>query len=219
MIDLHMHSFFSDGELIPSELIRRAEQKGYKALAITDHVDSSNLDFITPRLLAVCKKMSFSSGVLCLAGVEITHVDPKEIPELAIRARKLGAQVIVVHGETIVEPVKKGTNTMALKSDIDILAHPGLITASEARMAKKRNICLEISGRKGHSLCNGLVAQLAKKYSAPLVFDTDSHSPSDLTTWEQARKVISGAGITSLEASKMIANSKSIISKALSRSS
>ncbi len=42
MIDLHTHSFFSDGELIPSELIRRAEAIGYKAIAITDHVDSSN---------------------------------------------------------------------------------------------------------------------------------------------------------------------------------
>ncbi|WP_429885909.1 PHP domain-containing protein, partial [Geoalkalibacter halelectricus] len=48
MIDLHTHTLFSDGELIPAELIRRAAVAGYTALAITDHVDLSNLDFILP---------------------------------------------------------------------------------------------------------------------------------------------------------------------------
>ena len=51
MIDLHTHSLFSDGELLPSELIRRAYITGYTALAITDHVDSSNIDFVIPRIV------------------------------------------------------------------------------------------------------------------------------------------------------------------------
>ena len=38
-IDLHMHSLFSDGELLPSELARRALVLGHEAIAITDHVD------------------------------------------------------------------------------------------------------------------------------------------------------------------------------------
>ena len=45
--------------------------------------------------------------------------------------RGLGARIIVVHGETIVEPVRPGTNRKALESDVDILAHPGLITEDE----------------------------------------------------------------------------------------
>ena len=53
MIDLHTHTLFSDGELIPSELARRAVVKGYTALAMTDHGDLSNLDLIIPRLLRV----------------------------------------------------------------------------------------------------------------------------------------------------------------------
>jgi uncharacterized phage-associated protein len=32
MIDLHTHTLFSDGELLPSELVRRAEMTGYEAL-------------------------------------------------------------------------------------------------------------------------------------------------------------------------------------------
>ena len=58
MIDLHTHSIFSDGELIPSELVRRARIKGYRAIAITDHGDASNLDFIIPRVAGICEKLS-----------------------------------------------------------------------------------------------------------------------------------------------------------------
>ncbi|HEY3347739.1 MAG TPA: PHP domain-containing protein, partial [Nitrospirota bacterium] len=46
MIDLHTHTLFSDGVLIPAELVRRAEVKGYEAIGLTDHADSSNIDFI-----------------------------------------------------------------------------------------------------------------------------------------------------------------------------
>ena len=42
-IDLHMHSLFSDGELLPSELARRALKLNHEAIAITDHVDYSNI--------------------------------------------------------------------------------------------------------------------------------------------------------------------------------
>ncbi len=40
MIDLHTHTFFSDGELAPSELVRRAYLKGYKVIGLSDHADS-----------------------------------------------------------------------------------------------------------------------------------------------------------------------------------
>lgn len=35
--DLHVHSFYSDGDLSPSEVVRLAKQKGIKNLALTDH--------------------------------------------------------------------------------------------------------------------------------------------------------------------------------------
>jgi Predicted metal-dependent phosphoesterases (PHP family) len=37
LIDLHMHSSFSDGELKPNELIKLAVEKGIGTIAITDH--------------------------------------------------------------------------------------------------------------------------------------------------------------------------------------
>ncbi|MEN2985934.1 MAG: histidinol phosphate phosphatase domain-containing protein, partial [Thermodesulfovibrionaceae bacterium] len=155
MMDFHIHSVFSDGELIPAEIVRRAEQIGYKALAIADHADQSNIDLVVPRIIKVFREIQPFTSVILIPGVEITHVPPKLIPELAKEARKLGAKIIVVHGETLVEPVKEGTNEKALDSDIDILAHPGLIKEEEVKEAAKKGIYLEITSRKGHSLSNG----------------------------------------------------------------
>ena len=48
MIDLHTHSILSDGELLPSELARRAQVEGYRIIGISDHADPSNLDGRSP---------------------------------------------------------------------------------------------------------------------------------------------------------------------------
>jgi putative hydrolase len=152
MIDLHTHTILSDGDLIPSELARRADEKGYKVIAFTDHVDFSNIDFVIPAIIRVCEKINLNFRIKTIPGVEITHVNPIDIPNIAKIARNLGAKIIVVHGETIVEPVAKGTNKKALESDIDILAHPGILSEDEAKIALEKNIYIEISARKGHSL-------------------------------------------------------------------
>ncbi|GAB6184130.1 histidinol phosphate phosphatase domain-containing protein [Thermodesulfovibrio hydrogeniphilus] len=211
MIDLHIHSVFSDGELIPAEIIRRAEAIGYKALAITDHGDQSNIDLIIPRIVKVCRAIQPYTKVFLLPGIELTHVPPESIPELSKEARKLGAKIVVVHGETLVEPVKEGTNAIAVQSDIDILAHPGLITEEEVKEASQRGIYLEITARKGHSLSNGHVAKLALKYSAKLAINTDTHSPGDLISNEFACKILKGAGLTDAEVSQVFKNMEEIV--------
>lgn len=213
MIDLHTHSIFSDGELIPSELIRRAKVCGYEAIAITDHADRSNYDFIIPRIVTVCRFLNEHSGIQVLPGIELTHVPPQDIYSLVGEARRLGAHIIVVHGETIVEPVAPGTNKSALEADIDILAHPGLISEQDVRRAADRGICLEISSRKGHCLANGHVARLAVAYGARLVLNTDTHSPDDLLTDAMARAVVSGCGLPERYYDTMIENSRNLISK------
>ena len=217
MIDLHTHSIFSDGELIPSELVRRASVTGYRAIAITDHADFSNLDYMIPRIAKVAKKLGDNFGTQVLFGVELTHIPPALIEDAAAEARNLGAQLVVCHGETIAEPVAPGTNRAAILADIDILAHPGLISAEEVSLARENGVFLEISTRKGHSLCNGHVAAMARKYGADLVINTDSHSPGDLTPWEKAREVALGAGLTEDEVEKARCNSERIVEKILGK--
>ncbi len=196
MIDLHTHSFFSDGALIPSELVRRAEAKGLKAIGVTDHGDASNIDLIIPRLVAVAKQLNEVQRIIMIPGIELTHVPPSQIGGVAEHARALGAKIIIVHGETIVEPVAPGTNSAAVRADIDILAHPGLITFKDVQVAKDKGVLLEITARGGHSLTNGYVAAMAKKVGAGMVINTDTHHPGDLIDEAFAKKVVEGAGLT-----------------------
>lgn len=215
MIDLHTHTLFSDGELIPAELTRRAAVAGYRALAMTDHVDLSNLDFILPRLLKVAAMLGQAWGMTVLAGVELTHIPPTQMAEAAAMARQLGAQIIICHGETIVEPVAPGTNLAALAADIDILSHPGLLTAEEAALAAQRGIALEITTRKGHSLTNGHVVRMAQAAGAKLVVNNDAHAPGDLVSLEMARKIALGAGLDAAGFAACLRNSEALVKKAL----
>ncbi|MFQ6055999.1 MAG: histidinol phosphate phosphatase domain-containing protein [Methanosarcinales archaeon] len=194
MIDLHTHSIFSDGELIPSELVRRAIVCGYEVIAITDHVDFSNIEPVLKGIKKV-KYLEEEWNIRVIAGVELTHIPPRKIEKLATYARKLGAELIVVHGETPVEPVASGTNKAAVNADIDILAHPGFISIEDTEGAKQNDIYLEITARAGHNMTNGYVAKVAEQCSANLLVNTDAHSPDDLITSETAFKVAIGAGL------------------------
>ncbi|MEJ2688858.1 MAG: histidinol phosphate phosphatase domain-containing protein [Deltaproteobacteria bacterium] len=196
MIDLHTHSIFSDGELVPAEHVRRVEVLGYEAIAITDHADSSNIDFVVPRILAAARDLNRHCRTRLLAGIELTHVPPEMFGELVAAARKLGAQVVVGHGETVAEPVRHGTNHAAIAAGVDLLAHPGFITEEDARLAAEKGIFLELSGRKGHCLTNGHVARMAEKTGALLAVCADAHGPGDFLSLETARKVGLGAGIS-----------------------
>jgi histidinol phosphatase-like PHP family hydrolase len=211
MIDLHTHSIFSDGVLVPSELVRRAEVLGVKAIGITDHGDASNVDFVIPRLVAVCEELNRVNQIQAFPGIELTHVPPSQIGPLAERSRLLGAKLVVVHGETIVEPVAPGTNRAALDADIDILAHPGFISVEEVRTAASKKVFLEITTRKGHSLTNGYVAQLAKAHGAQMVLNSDAHTPSDLVTLQWAKRVAMGAGLTETDFLGMQENAESLL--------
>jgi putative hydrolase len=215
MIDLHTHSFFSDGELIPSELIRRAEAIGYKAIAITDHVDSSNIDLVVPRIVSALKRLKGFISIEAIPGAEITHVPPQIIHELVKEARNLGAKIVVVHGQTLVEPVAPGTNRAAIEANADILAHPGIISEEDLLLAKEKGVTLEITSRKGHSLSNGYVAQEAMRFGVPLCINTDAHSPSDLITKEYAIRILLGSGIEENRIDSIFENSKALLEKVL----
>jgi putative hydrolase len=217
MIDLHTHTLLSDGELLPSELIRRAKVRGYRIIGLSDHVDISNIERVAASVLKLTEKMAGYEDITVLPGVEITHVPRKLIKETIAFARKLGIFYVVVHGETIVEPVEEGTNREAIEGGADILAHPGIISEEDVVLAKERNVLLEISGRKGHSLSNGHVAKLARKTGARLIFDTDAHSPSDLVTDEQARRVVMGAGLGADDFYAMQENAVELVKGAIGR--
>jgi histidinol phosphatase-like PHP family hydrolase len=213
MIDLHMHTTFSDGELIPAELIRRAKVAGYKAMAITDHADASNIQFIIENVRKLTDPYGHFFDMDVLAGVELTHVPPALMADFAQMARDAGAQLVVVHGETVVEPVVQGTNLAAIEARVDVLAHPGLITEVEVKLAAEFGVALEITTRRGHSYANGHVAALARRFGARLVINNDAHAPGDLLSAEMRRKVAFGAGLTLEEYQQTEANAWEIVQR------
>ncbi|MCM8800636.1 MAG: histidinol phosphate phosphatase domain-containing protein [Candidatus Omnitrophica bacterium] len=196
MYNLHCHSLLSDGVLLPSEVAVRYASLGYKIIAITDHADYSNIEFTVQAIMNFCKHWPDDSMIKVLPGIELTHLPLEQFKPLANLARKKGIKVIVAHGETLVEPVIKGTNHAALLADIDILAHPGLIKEQDVRLAKKKGIFLEITSRKGHSETNPYVVEYAKKIDAPLILNTDSHQPEDIIKLDELNNFAFKAGLT-----------------------
>ncbi|MCX6691830.1 MAG: histidinol phosphate phosphatase domain-containing protein [Methanoregula sp.] len=199
MYDLHTHTIHSDGEMLPIELIRRMAVLGYTTVAITDHVDTSNATTILGSLVMV-KESAQLFGVNLLCGVEITHVPPAQIAGLAHQAKDAGADIVIVHGETPVEPVAPGTNHASCTCRyVDVLAHPGVLTMEDALRAAKNNIALEVTSRGGHNRTNGYIVQVAREAGCQIVVDSDAHAPHDLLD-ERARFLVAkGAGLTESE--------------------
>ncbi|NLY90502.1 MAG: histidinol phosphate phosphatase domain-containing protein [Firmicutes bacterium] len=203
--DFHTHTFLSDGVLSPSELIRRASVNGYRLIGLTDHVGAATMERVIKELQAERNLVEKYWKINVLVGVELTHVPAGAIPFLAKQAKGLGADLVVVHGETIVEPVEPGTNRAAVSCrEVDILAHPGLITREEVEMAAENQVFLELSARRGHSFANGHVVSLARQTGANLVLNSDGHHPEDLLTRGFAYQVAQGAGLSAAEVEEVL---------------
>ena len=69
-VDLHTHSYYSDGSLSPYELVALAKEAGLHAIALTDH---DNIDGIREAL-----KAGKELGVEVIAGIEFSAVSTGE---------------------------------------------------------------------------------------------------------------------------------------------
>jgi hypothetical protein len=67
-IDLHVHSYYSDGEESPRSLLASAIGKGFRAFSITDH------NYISPEQNLV-QKIAEEQGVLFIQGIEVSCID------------------------------------------------------------------------------------------------------------------------------------------------
>ncbi len=214
--DFHTHTSLSDGALSPIELIKRAAVNNYRAIALTDHASLGELSRIIQETVEICALARAHWNILAIPGIELTYVPIDAIAEAASRAKELGAWIVVVHGETIVEPVEEGTNLAALHSPhVDILAHPGLIRPEEAKLAATNGIFLEISARKGHCLTNGHVASVAQQAGAKLLLNSDAHSQEDLLTPSLANLISRGAGLDDIACQQLLTTNPEALIKRL----
>lgn len=192
LYDFHTHTILSDGSLSAMELIRRADVAGYRAVGVTDHVGPGSLARVLFEVQQDCAMAKAYWDIIAIPGVELTHIPPVAIPDLARRARELGASLVIVHGETLSEPVARGTNLAAARCPyVDILAHPGNLNSDEAAAASHNGVFIEITTRKSHSSPNAAVARVALESGAMTLVNSDAHEPEDLLTsdlaWATAR--------------------------------
>lgn len=217
MIDLHTHTLFSDGELLPSELVWRAKVKGYQVIALTDHADFSNFDLIIPRIIKIGHILTREYKILVIPGIELTYVPPNLIPQAIKKVKSYkkdgGIKIILVHGETTSEPVPQGTNRAAILAKVDILAHPGLLSEEDCQLAKRNNLCLELTSRKNHCVTNSYLAKLAKKNGAKLILNTDTHKPEDLISDTEAKNLLKNIGLNEKDFLEIQNNARELIKK------
>ncbi|HKS59401.1 MAG TPA: histidinol phosphate phosphatase domain-containing protein, partial [Thermoplasmata archaeon] len=162
----------TDGQNSATDLWHEAELLGHAALAVTDHVGLNDPRPLLERLRSEARGWE-GSGMVTLVGVEVTHVRPDKIAGVVRAARRAGAEIVLVHGETLAEHVLPGTNRAALETgEVDVLAHPGLLSIEDAELARAQGTLLEISSRPGHSLANGLVVRRAIEVGARMVVDS-----------------------------------------------
>ena len=193
--DFHSHTYNTDGSDSPAAMWQAADLLGHRVLAITDHIGLEDPKPLLDRLHA-CAKAWEGEPLRTYVGVELTLVPPRRIADAARNARHQGAQIVIVHGETPAEPVPPGTNHAAIGTgQVDVLAHPGLLTRSDAELARDQEVLLELSGHHGHSVTNGHVARTALAAGAGLVVDSDAHRTSELIPFERARTIAMGAGL------------------------
>ncbi len=213
MIDLHTHTFFSDGVLSPAELVYRCMKNGCEAVALTDHADYSNLGFLIESALYGAERLNRSYDIHVIAGVELTYIPPGDIAEMISRARQLGAELVVVHGESPVERVPPGTNREAVQAGCDILAHPGDITESESEMAAEKGVFLELTTRRGHCRGNRNVAEKAAATGCKMVLNTDSHAPEDLLDERKVSAVLKQCRLEKDYYETLLGNSREILNR------
>ncbi|MCD4669118.1 MAG: histidinol phosphate phosphatase domain-containing protein [Actinomycetia bacterium] len=213
--DFHTHTCFSDGASIPIEMIRFAYAYGYKCIGISDHASYSNLEQLIGPIKRDCELAEKYWDIIAVPGVELTNVPAVSIDSMAKRAKEAGARMVLVHGETIVEEVEKGTNMAAVSSRyVDLLAHPGLITPREARLAADNDVYIEITSRIGHSLSNGRVVKIGRSAGVKFLINSDSHSHEDLYRGDFQKKVAMGSGLSEEEYDIIInSNQKEFLKK------
>ena len=86
-VDFHTHTIHSDGALLPGGLAYEAAARKHAAIAITDHVDASNIEDALPSLIRFIMDQGDSLPLKIIPGVEISYLDPKLIEKFSLRAQ------------------------------------------------------------------------------------------------------------------------------------
>lgn len=126
IIDLHMHTVYSDGASEPEQLAKAVISTGLKAFAVTDHDTTASFD----RLAAAVQE----ADIALIPGIEInTHYNQKEIHVLGYfidRENDMIREVIDIHrkarvqqAEAVIQKLRRVARVNVTFEDVQRQAH------------------------------------------------------------------------------------------------
>ena len=201
--DFHVHSNYSDGALSIEEMVKAAKERGYKALAFTDHSQSLNIanglsvERVKKQWKEIEEVRENHPDFLILKGIE---VDIKKDGTLDYDDEILsGFDLVIasVHNNFNL-PADEMTNRIvkAMKNPhIDILGHPtgrmlGNRTPFEfdydkvLETALENDVILEINASPSRFDLNDEMAMDAIRSGVKLTINTDAHHPDQYNYME-----------------------------------
>jgi predicted metal-dependent phosphoesterase TrpH len=157
--DLHVHTNFSrDGESRVEDILRRAEQVGLDAIAITDHDTVEGALYAqrlhSPVLVIPGIEVSTRQGHILVLGIDVTFPPRRDVLETIAEARAQGGLVILPH------PYHMWRHGVARKMK-------GSIRAVDAVEAFNSRYIVGTANRKA--------ALMARRYKKPCVGGSDAH--------------------------------------------
>ena len=203
MTDFHimLHAHTLGGGLDTASALRYAALAGLRFAGLILASDGSDLGRVA-ELSTQIRKLSLYANVEAWAGVELRHIPPALLPDTVREARRAGASLVLVHGESIADQVEQGTNFAAIEAGADIIAHPGLIDDEAAAYAAEKGVALEFTSCPKHGLTNAHTAAAALRSGAPLVRGSMATRPEELTTRAFWPMIIKGADAVNNEKNK-----------------
>jgi DNA polymerase (family 10) len=227
--DLHVHSKWSDGRDKIEEIAKKAKQKGYKYIGISDHLgnmkiaNALNKKRLEKRNKEIDKLNKKIKGIKILKGAEVDIAPEGDLSADNQVLRKLDVVIASVHSKFKMSK-KEMTDRILRAMDnkyVDIIGHPTgrMIEQRQAyeldfekifKKAKKNNIALEINSYPERLDLNGRNIRQAVEKGVKLVINTDSHNKNNLNFielgggiarrgWAEKKDIINTGSLSKLE--------------------
>ncbi len=158
MVDMHVHSWWSDGDRSIKELVQMAEEKGIQGIVICDHDTFSGASEV--------KETAFETGYPVFLGIEISCMDPvsrKQVHILGSGLDEAGQRKI----DAYCRPIRESMQS-AVKKSIEALENAGYpVTVPEVEALAGpgggiyKQMVMEILIQKGR--CKELYGSLYKE--------------------------------------------------------
>jgi hypothetical protein len=196
LIDLHIHSNFSDGKLSVAEIVDLYGKKGFSAIAITDHLADSqsltglvthklNLSLSESRMEQYLETLSREAlrakhvyNMLLIPGVEIT---------LNSWSKGKGAHIVFLNVDAFIDP-NKSVERLLIDNQkyFSIAAHPLWEEAYEFKTTYLWDKKLTLAPLFDAWECATAHRFSKEVYSSGLAFvaSSDFHGPSRFESWK-----------------------------------